>query len=294
VEHNKSIIESLFNNLARIILVTILFLCFRYTTRGIVMSIDFIARLSWFGQIFYLGILEVVVLLLIFKYGFNKESKITKVDEKKIKINMLDIFIFLFMGLLLKNILFEGFVYLEGITNADPSVESIMAGALNDAGRQMTNLDTIYIVIAGVILGPIVEELFFRKGVVEYFSDKEVTSRSIILISGISFGLTHIGSPAILAHSIVVGIIFAVMYATTKNVIYPIIGHGLNNLMQNITSIFIENGGMESIEAVKFEIRGAIIISLVLLVITCIISYIKRRTIISSDFKKRLVKVFTD
>lgn len=74
MEDNKSVIGYLFHNLVRIICVTILFLIFRYTTHAIVMRIDFVAKINSFGWLFYLHTLEVIILLLIFKYGFKSQQ----------------------------------------------------------------------------------------------------------------------------------------------------------------------------------------------------------------------------
>ena len=72
----------------------------------------------------------------------------------------------------------------------------------------------------------------------------------------------------------------------------------LNDLMPFILSVFRDNRGIEDFQAYIetgriIEIKGAIIISLVFLIITSIISYMKIKTIISSDFKDSLIKVLT-
>lgn len=297
MEHNESFIKSLFNNLVRIGIVTIFIYFFRLSTYNIIRSLNKVVSLSWIGQYFYMSLLEIAVLLLIFKYAFNKKNKIIEADEKKIKINIFDILNFFFITWFLKTLLFEGLFYLENIVitgqNFENHVQRIITYRMN-----FTNLDMMYRIMSGIILGPVVEELFFRKGVFDYYASKKVSNRTIILISGVSFGLIHTSSLSILADSIIGGIILAVMFATTKNVIYPIIGHGINNLMQSITSTFNDYSDIVNVEAYieanMIQIRGVIIISLILLVITSIISYIKRRTIISSDFKNCLIEVFTN
>jgi membrane protease YdiL (CAAX protease family) len=298
VEHNKSIIESLFNNLARVVCVVVLFLIFGIVTYRTLMNLNILNGSSIFGLQFYASVLQVIVIFMILKYCFKKENEIIKEDDKEFKTNLFDILIFLFIGLLLKNILMGGLHYFEIITNTVPKFSNDVVSDLLE-GMKITNLDKIYSIMSGVILAPIVEELFFRKGVFEYFSDKEVTGRSVILISGISFGLTHLVGFAIPASAILTGIIFATIYGITKNIMYPIIGHCLNNLMPFITSIFRDNSGIGDVESYIeagriIEIKGAIIISLVLLIITSTISYTKRKTIISSDFKGQLRKVLTE
>jgi membrane protease YdiL (CAAX protease family) len=296
MKQNKSIIESLFNNSARITCITISFIIFGIITYRIPFGSNISDGLSIFAMQFYASCLQVLVLLLIFKYGLKIKNEINKEDEGKT--NLFDILIFLFIGLLLKNMLLGSLYYLEIITNTVPKFDNEVVRGLLE-GMEVTNLDKIYNFMNGVILAPIAEELFFRKGVFKYFSDKEVTNRSIILISGISFGLAHLMGFAIPASVILTGIIFATIYAITKNIIYPIIGHGLNNLMPSFISIFNDNSYIEDIEIYNevgriIDIKGAINISLILLVVTGIISYIKRKTIISSDFKNRLKRVFTE
>lgn len=125
----------------------------------------------------------------------------------------------------------------------------------------------------------------------------------MVLLSGISFGLVHSVGIAKIISTIIIGIIFAIMYATTKNIVYPIIGHSLMNLisvsMTIFTDMFRDHSHIEDIltyiEArYLIEIKGAIIISLILIIILSVLFYIKRKTIISSDFKDCLIEIFTE
>lgn len=298
MRQNKSIIESLFNSLAMITCITILFIIFENITYRIPFNPGLPNRLSIFAMQFYASILQIVVLLLIFKFGLKREKGIVKEDENNFKTNIFDILIFLIIGLLLKNMLLLGLYYLQIITNTVPQFNNYIIEGLLE-GMKVTNVDRIYNFLTGVILAPIAEELFFRKGVFEYYIDKDVTSRKVILISGLSFGLAHLMGFAITASVMLTGIVFATIYAITKNIMYPIIGHGLNNLTSSVTGIY---SGIDVFEDTKayleldstIGIKGAIVVCLALLVIISIISYTKRKTIISSDFKNRLIKVFTE
>lgn len=297
MKQNKSIMESLFTNLAIILCISFLFLIFGMITYRVAMSLNIVDGLSIFAMQFYASVLQLLIIFFIFKYGGKKRNKVLKKDEKRFKVDLLDIFIFLFMGLFLNSAIFVSLAHLE-IIDISPQYDTGIMQNLFD-GMQITDLDKIYSFITGVILAPIVEESFFRKGVFQYCTNKGIKSRTMILISGISFGLIHSAGFIKLIGSIITGIIFAVIYATTKNVIYPIIAHSVNNLMPFIISIFRDSSGIEDVAAYieagyLMEIKGLIIISLILLVITGIISYIKRQTIISSDFKEGLIEIFND
>lgn len=298
MKHNKSILEPLLNNLARITCILVSFIIFGMITYRSLIDLSIFDGLSIFARQFYASTFQIIIISLILKYGLKKESKVVSEDRHKLELNIFDIMVFLFIGLLLKNILLLGLHYIEIITNTVPEFNSDIKIFLLE-GIEVTKLDRIYSFMTGVILAPMVEELFFRKGVFKYYENKGVKSRTIILISGISFGLVHLAGFAKPVSSILSGITFATIYAITDNIMYPILGHGLNNWTSSIVVLYT---GIDVFEAPKayfaydiiIEIKGAIVVCLLLLIITSIISYIKRKTIISSVFKKQLRKVLTE
>lgn len=288
---NKSRIESLFYSMGLIICISISFIIFGMVTYRTPLESKMFRDLSISAIGFYSSIFQVAILLLLFKYVLKRENEIS-VHKNGLGVNHFDILIFLFVGIFIHVIVLGGLIYLEDITNTDGIVNLI------NQEVEVTELDRVYDFIMGVILAPISEELFFRKGVFKYLEGKGFTSRSIILISGISFGLVHLVGFAKPISAIIFGITLASIYAITKNVIYPIIGHGLNNMMSGIAFKFGSFGIFEGVESYiqsseTLEIAEIAISCLILLVIISIISYIKRKTIIGSDFKVKFIRVFT-
>lgn len=294
----KPNIDSVLNNLARITCISITFIVFGIITYRSPMDSNIFGGLSIFAKQLFLVIFRFIAISLILRYSFKKENKVIREDRKKLKVNIFDILIFLFIGLTLANILLLGLHYIEIITNTVPEYNNDVTRVLLE-GLEVTKLDRIYNFMTVVILVPTVEELFFRKGVFKYYEDKGVKSGTIILISGISFGLNHLMGLAIPASAMIKGITFAILYAITDNVIYPIIGHGLNNWSSSIAGLYSSINILEYARAYfehdsMIEIIEVIIFCLILLIITSIISYIKRNSIISSDFKDQLRKVLTE
>ena len=94
------------------------------------------------------------------------------------------------------------------------------------------------IILVVVIIGPIFEELIFRKIFVDTIG-KYSTSLAI-LISAASFALFH-GNITQIIYTFGAGLILAWVYAKTKKIIYPIILHMLLNFFGSIPAMLIQD-----------------------------------------------------
>ncbi len=93
------------------------------------------------------------------------------------------------------------------------------------------NSDIWIIILVAVIIGPIVEELIFRK----FLMDKlgVYGDRIAIVISALAFGIFH-GNLYQLFYSVFLGFMLAYIYSRTSNIIYPIIMHMIINFLGSV------------------------------------------------------------
>lgn len=296
MKREKTTIDYLLENIIVIVSFVVVYMLLTHGTYTILMNFDIFSELSTYARTFYASTLKVAIIFLVFRYVVKNENEKIIRNKKESKVSLFDVSIFLFIGMVIAFTSLLILTYLQDITNTLPKIYYNMGEKFLE-GTKMTKLDSIYRFIEAVILVPIIEEFIFRKGVFKYFENRDIKTRSVILVSGISFGLIHILGVSTVLSSAIVGMVFASIYAITKNIIYPIIGHGLINFMSGITPMFRDDSIIVDFESyiemsIIFEVKGAIIISLILLIITIFISYIKRKAIISSDFKDRFKEIF--
>ncbi len=107
--------------------------------------------------------------------------------------------------------------------------------------QHMIKAVPIFMIINAGIIGPINEELIFRRGLKNVFNNKYL----FILISGIVFGLAHITSANTLKQFLFVipysclGISFALMYYKSKTIYTSMFIHMIHNTILIISSIFM-------------------------------------------------------
>ncbi|MBQ8879835.1 MAG: CPBP family intramembrane metalloprotease [Clostridia bacterium] len=92
------------------------------------------------------------------------------------------------------------------------------------------------LILVVVIIGPIFEELIFRKILLDRLS--VYGDRLAIAVSAISFGLFH-GNINQLIYATGLGIILGYLYTRTRNVIYPILMHMLINFIGSVPSAML-------------------------------------------------------
>ncbi len=92
----------------------------------------------------------------------------------------------------------------------------------------VTTKDFILATIFLCIIPSIVEELFFRKTIVDGI--KSIGEINTVLIAGLIFSLSHLNLAQTL-HQFVVGCLLAIVYLKTSNILYTIIMHLINNLL---------------------------------------------------------------
>ena len=101
-----------------------------------------------------------------------------------------------------------------------------------------------YFILYVAVLGPIMEELFFRKAVFGYFYDAMIGSKEWIrftvpaLVTGIIFALPHDGISAIMIVYIGMSFVFSFLYVKTKSILTPIVSHILMNSLVVLVQLY--------------------------------------------------------
>ncbi|MBL7472076.1 CPBP family intramembrane glutamic endopeptidase [Robertkochia sediminum] len=110
---------------------------------------------------------------------------------------------------------------------------------------------SIYRIISLVLLGPVFEELFFRKMVFGRLYNKYSLNVSI-LVSSVCFSLIHLPGYRNLLPTFIFGIVSCLVYHKTHSILYSILLHVLANLSLVLLSIYGE-GFYDWIFSLKFS-----------------------------------------
>ena len=78
------------------------------------------------------------------------------------------------------------------------------------------------------VLGPIIEELIFREGILGHMLRGGMNKWVAITASSLVFGIIHL-NPAQIPFATAMGFIFGIIYYKTGNIVIPVILHVLNN-----------------------------------------------------------------
>ncbi|GAA4972141.1 type II CAAX endopeptidase family protein [Algibacter aquimarinus] len=98
----------------------------------------------------------------------------------------------------------------------------------------------IYFRASSILFAPIFEELFFRKFLFLKLLEKNKVWIAI-LISSLCFSAIHFPTPNNLIPTFIYGVIACIIYLKTKNIVYLIIIHFLNNLCSLLYAVFGES-----------------------------------------------------
>jgi membrane protease YdiL (CAAX protease family) len=109
--------------------------------------------------------------------------------------------------------------------------------------RMLNSDGVIFIVLSAVFIGPIVEELIFRKSIFGLIKNQKFA----LVLSAVIFGAIHLTSEASLIEALIngisyftMGVIFGYIYLkNNKNIIAPIVIHILVNLVSVVASIIL-------------------------------------------------------
>ena len=125
------------------------------------------------------------------------------------------------------------------------SIGSVLGGEItNDVSDMIMETPIWLIVLAVIIIGPIFEELIFRKIIFDRIS--RFGTKTAIIVTAVAFGLFH-GNLYQLFYATALGLVLGFIYAKTRNVLYPILMHMIINCLGTLPVLLLS----ESFEAVQ-------------------------------------------
>ena len=149
----------------------------------------------------------------------------------------------------------DEFVLLFFVSQGIMIVGNFIGVALNGIismllGREITNSVSALIenspmwiiALVVVIVGPIVEELIFRKLMIDRLG--RFGDRVAIVVSSVAFGLFH-GNLYQFFYAAGIGLVLGYLYTKTGKIIYPVIMHMIINFMGSVVAIPISEFALE-------------------------------------------------
>lgn len=138
-------------------------------------------------------------------------------------------------------------------------------GILSLPGNLMQELDPVTVFIAAVILAPIVEELVFRKILIDRIM--LFGQRAAVLFSGVSFGLMH-GNIQQFVYTFLLGMVFAYVYSSTGRIRYTILLHMMINMIGTLYSYLLkQNIETSEIQLVQNSFHVLIVLSIIFVIV---------------------------
>ena len=121
-------------------------------------------------------------------------------------------------------------------TYLNATIGAFIGHEVTDKTAQLIENSPIWLlIIVAVIIGPIVEELIFRKLLIDKLG--MYGDRIAIIVSAIAFGIFH-GNLYQLFYAVLLGLLLSYVYAKTSNVLYPIAIHMTVNFLGSIVPLF--------------------------------------------------------
>ena len=178
-----------------------------------------------------------------FILGYIARKGTNDIDRQQSKYNFITLFAIGIIGfismMLLQGILNGLLVYLSNFFNF-PTKSKNTSNVV-----EVLKLKPYFILYVAV-LGPIMEELFFRKAVFGYFYDIMLGSKRWIrfvipaLITGILFAIPHDGFSPIMILYIMMSFVFSFLYLKTKSILTPMVAHITMNTIVVIAQLAIQ------------------------------------------------------
>ncbi len=189
--------------------------------------------LSLINLVVYIALIPGVIIVL------RSELKQDFLDFKKEKASVLPSillgYVYIILGNVIANFISTQLARQFDITQGDSLNQQVIVEALRSNG-------IVLIFISAVIIGPVVEELIFRKAIFGLISNDKVA----LAVSTFIFGAIHLLGEASILEALVNGVAYFVMgfvfgyiyLKNNRNIMVPIIVHVLSNLISVIGILF--------------------------------------------------------
>ena len=206
------------------------------------------ALIAFLGQDGYVSVLEnplyyniinwSLQVICMYIIGYPVFHSLTKHLPRRDKTEKEKLGFFRFIGI---------FLMLEGVMIIGSIIANIVTEFVNDllnievtdtTGEFISQTPIGIVILVVVIIGPIFEELIFRKMYIDAIGKYSTTTA--IFVSATAFALFH-GNITQIIYTFGVGLILGWVYAKTKKIIYPIILHMLLNFFGSVPSLLVED-----------------------------------------------------
>ena len=160
---------------------------------------------------------------------------------------------------------FAIFLICQGVTFVGSLIGQTFTAALGEIfGKDITAGATdlvekspVWLTLAiAVILGPVIEELIFRKLLIDRIS--RYGDLTAIITSGIAFGIFH-GNFEQLFYAVLIGFVLAFVYTKTGNVLHTILLHIFINFMGSTVALPVMQASNRVMEASEILVGGGTI-----------------------------------
>jgi len=192
------------------------------------------STLALLNFMIYVALLPGILYLL--KMDIQYDFKEAKEQKGQFFIAILIGYLYIILGNIASGYLSSFLSSIFGFAPGEAVNQEVIISALKSEGM-------ILMLVSAIILGPIVEELIFRKAIFGLIKSDKMA----IFISAFIFGLIHlVGEPSIPAALVngisyfVMGFVFGYIYIkNNRNIMVPIAVHILSNLISIIVILFI-------------------------------------------------------
>ncbi len=165
--------------------------------------------------------------LLITTRGMKTKAR----EKSKLKFSeFLSLFLISQVAMILGSVIGESLNSFFSLIKGDAVVDSTT--------ELVSTLPPALTFVAVVILAPIIEELIFRKIMIDRLS--RYGESVAIVVSAISFGLFH-GNFYQFFYAAMIGLVLGYMYAKTRNILYPIALHAIINFLGSTVALFVSD-----------------------------------------------------
>lgn len=229
-------IKSNLNKVFLIIIYILIFFVFSKLLYNILVNIDFITDNPNLGNL----LLNAIPYLILIISGCILLKNEIVTDYKKLnKMDAMHVFIMCTVGIV--------FAY---VANYIGSLISIMFGANGQSENQagintfLTSEYGFLFIILTVFIGPVVEELVFRKSIHDVLRSYKLSNGMIIFISSLLFGLIHVvngGDYMFIFPYLLMGVVLGGLEMKSKNIYPCIFVHIFINALASIINIIMSN-----------------------------------------------------
>lgn len=195
-------------------------------------------KFSYLAEIL-VDVILILIFFVIYKLAFRKDK-----DEIRTASNLKDSAISLIAGAGVSGVSFLWIMLAEKI----PALQGSLV-AMDAANKEIGGGSSLGVILIVVIAAPLIEEILFR-GIVFRSIRKVIPGWVPIILSAVMFGAYHMNMVQAV-YATFMGIVAAIIYEKTNNLMYPILVHGANNLIGAIQSFIPSKAGAFTLNMVS-------------------------------------------